>query len=113
MSLGKQGEEIAANYLKNKGFRVLERNFRCRLGEIDIVAAKGKCLVFVEVKTRNSLKYGMPCEAVTPQKLAHIAKTAQFYLLKNHIKQAEQRIDVIEILCIGEKAYIRHTENVS
>lgn len=111
MNLGKRGEEIAANYLENKGFKILERNFRCRTGEIDIVAALGRVLVFVEVKTRNNCRYGLPCEAVTPGKVHRIKKAAGFYSLKNHVENAEQRIDVIEILYIGEKAYIRHTEN--
>ncbi|QIB69972.1 YraN family protein [Aminipila butyrica] len=111
MSLGAQGEEIAANYLKNKGYHVLERNFRCRMGEIDIIACTGRILVFVEVKTRSSQTYGLPCEAVTKTKQLHIRRVAGFYLLKNNMSHIDQRIDVVEILYQGEKAYIRHTEN--
>lgn len=111
MSIGIQGEEIAANYLENKGFSVIDRNFKCRMGEIDIVACEKRTLVFVEVKTRRSLRYGLPCEAVTKSKQHHIRKAASFYAAKNQISYIEQRIDVVEILYIGEKAYIRHIKN--
>ncbi|QAT43208.1 YraN family protein [Aminipila luticellarii] len=111
MSLGLQGEEVAANYLQNKGYQVLERNFRCKMGEIDIIACIDRTLVFVEVKTRRSLNYGLPCEAVTKTKKLHIRKVAAFYVMKNKIGNINRRIDVVEILYQGEKAYIRHTEN--
>ncbi|WP_312353675.1 YraN family protein, partial [Aminipila sp.] len=78
MSLGFQGEEVASNYLKNKGYQVLERNFRCKMGEIDIIACIHKTLVFVEVKTRRNLKFGLPCEAITKNKKVHIKKVAAF-----------------------------------
>ena len=107
-----KGREVAANYLQNKGYKVIDRNFRCKLGEIDIVAGKDKVLVFVEVKTRRGVAYGLPCEAVTVSKLQHIQRAANVYALKNHLNNVQQRIDVIEVLCEGEKAYIRHTENV-
>ena len=112
MNLGHYGEDIAANYLQNKGYKVIDRNFRCRLGEIDIVAGKGKVLVFVEVKTRRGVNYGLPCESVTMEKLNHIRRAASIYALKNSLMDVQQRIDVIEVLCLGEKAYIKHTENV-
>lgn len=111
MSLGVQGEEIATNYLKNKGYKILERNFRCNLGEIDIVACMERTLVFIEVKTRTSLMYGLPCESVGRSKRIHIRKAAALYAVKNRVININQRIDIIEILYMGEKAYIRHTEN--
>lgn len=111
MSLGVQGEEVAANYLKNKGYLVVERNFRCRMGEIDIIASINKTLVFVEVKTRRSLSYGLPCESITKNKQVHIKRVAKFYTVKNNIINVNQRIDVLEVLYRGEKAYIRHIEN--
>ncbi len=111
MSLGVQGEEVAANYLKNKGYQVVERNFRCRMGEIDIIASINKTLVFVEVKTRRSLSYGLPCESITKNKQVHIKRVAKFYTVKNNIINVNQRIDVLEVLYRGEKAYIRHIEN--
>ena len=112
MNLGNYGEDIAVNYLVNKGYKVIERNFRCKMGEIDIVAGKDHILIFVEVKTRRGTVYGLPCEAVTSEKLEHIRRAAALYSLKNNLTEAQQRIDVIEVLCRGEKAYIRHTENV-
>lgn len=111
MNLGVQGEDVATNYLKNKGYQVLERNFRCKMGEIDIIACIHKTLVFVEVKTRRSLNYGLPCEAVTKTKKLHIRRVATFYTIKHNFENISQRIDVVEILYQGEKAYIRHTEN--
>ncbi len=111
MSLGLQGEEVAANYLKNKGYQVLERNFRCKMGEIDIIACIHRTLVFVEVKTRRSLNYGLPCEAVNKTKQVHIKRVAAFYAMKNNVVDITQRIDVVEILYQGQKAYIRHIEN--
>lgn len=111
MSLGLQGEEVAANYLENKGYQILERNFRCKMGEIDIIGCIHKTLVFVEVKTRRNLNYGLPCESVTKSKQIHIKRVAAFYVVKNNITNINQRIDVVEILYQGEKAYIRHTEN--
>ena len=112
MKLGDYGEEVAANSLQNKGYKVIDRNFRCKLGEIDIVAGKDKVLVFVEVKTRRGCSYGLPCEAVTLNKLQHIQRAASVYALKNRLSDVQQRIDVIEVLCEGEKSYIRHMENV-
>lgn len=76
-----RGEEFAAKLLTRMGYRILERNFRSRFGEIDLVALKDKTLVFVEVKTRFSQRYGNPFESVTPWKLRKITKTAQYYSL--------------------------------
>ena len=82
-NLGKIGENLAIDFLKSHNFSVLEKNFRSRLGEIDIIAKKDHCLYFIEVKTRSNLNHGAPYEAVNKRKIYHIKKTAQFYLLKN------------------------------
>jgi putative endonuclease len=111
MSLGSQGEEIAVNYLNGKGYKIVDKNYRCRLGEIDIIAYKDNTLVFVEVKTRQNTSYGLPCESVTKTKQHHIMRTAAFYVLKNDVGDVNQRIDIIEILYREQKAYIRHLEN--
>ncbi|MDR2088099.1 MAG: YraN family protein [Clostridiales Family XIII bacterium] len=112
MTLGKWGERRAARYLEGKGFVVLQTNFRCRVGEIDIVAREGAVLVFAEVKTRADLLYGLPCEAVTEQKQKQLARVAEVYLsmLPRAAPAAEQhlRFDVIEILVHGGRAWIRH-----
>jgi putative endonuclease len=72
MTLGSWGESIAAKFLTRKGYIILERNFRCRLGEIDIIALDRKSIIFIEVKTRRNQKYGLPCEAVNTQKIRHL-----------------------------------------
>ncbi|MDR3262719.1 MAG: YraN family protein [Clostridiales bacterium] len=95
---GLHGEVAAAEYLKKNGFEILETNFASYYGEIDIVARDGKYLVFVEVKSRLSLKYGRPAEAVTPDKIKKIRKTAVFYAVKNNCTDKDMRFDVIEIL---------------
>ena len=78
--LGKIGEEFAANLLELQGYRILERNFRCRTGEIDLIAEKDGEISFVEVKTRRSARFGRPAEAVSTEKQRRMRKTAEFYL---------------------------------
>ena len=97
---GHQGEEIAANFLIARGYRILERNFRCRGGEVDIIARDpgDKCLVFVEVKTRRGLSYGVPQLAVTPFKQRQISKAALTWLSKNRLLDSNARFDVIAII---------------
>ena len=102
--LGIYGEELACKYLQAKGYVILERNFRCRrFGEIDIVASKAGVLSFIEVKTRASLRYGMPAEAVTLAKQRKIYRVAQYYLqcegLTSRIPMLS--FDVVEIIVEG------------
>jgi|SRR3989344_5665662 len=94
---GAWGEEYAAKLLTGKGYRIVEKNFRCMLGEIDIVAIDNDTLVFVEVKTRWSRKFGLPEEAVNERKLYKIRRVADFYLLQNKSALKKQRIDVVAI----------------
>ena len=80
--IGAKGEEKACKYLKMKGYQIMEKNYRCKLGEIDIIAKdKNKEIVFIEVKTRSNLKYGNPAEAVNSGKQIHIKKVASYFLL--------------------------------
>lgn len=79
-SLGALGEDTAVQLMSAKGYTVIRRNYRCRFGEIDIIASRGNNLYFVEVKTRQGQAFGRPCEAVTPEKQRHIRKAAVFYL---------------------------------
>ena len=111
MKLGDWGEDQAAGYLEKKGYKLIERNFRCKTGEIDLIAWHVGVLCFFEVKTRKSLDFGQPSEAVTRVKQQHIRRTAQVYLLSKNWTDVETRIDVIEILKYGEKTYINHIEN--
>ncbi len=112
--VGKRGEEIAAHFLKKKGFSILETNFHSRVGEIDIIAKSSETLVFVEVKTRTGKSFGTPAEAVTAKKLHAIISTAYYYLQMKNRKEENIRVDVIEVIkeTTGEIT-INHLENVT
>jgi len=97
-ALGKQGEAIAVQYLQQCKYTVIEQNFRCKCGELDIIAREGKVTVFIEVKTRKNLSYGPPQLAVTPFKQRQISKAALFYLAQKKIQGTNARFDVIAIL---------------
>ena len=94
---GKYGEDLAAEYLKKQGFKIIDRNFRIRGGEIDIVALEQDVLVFIEVKTRSSAAFGSPLEAITPWKLRALVKTAQFYKVKHRNLPDAMRIDAVSV----------------
>jgi putative endonuclease len=96
--LGRQGEQLAADYLEQAGFRVLDRNYRCSDGELDIVAADHRTLVACEVKTRNGLRYGTPLEAVTWQKLRRLRRLAVRWVLAHGVIFDELRVDVVGVL---------------
>jgi len=97
--VGRIGEEIATKYLKKRGYKILERNFRSkRWGEIDIVATKDEVLVFIEVKARIGSKYGHPVEAVTPHKLRALKRTGQYYVREHPDLPEALRIDVVAIV---------------
>ena len=97
-ALGKKGEAIAVEYLQQRKYTVIEQNFRCKCGELDIIAREGKITVFIEVKTRKNLSYGPPQLAVTPFKQRQISKAALFYLAQKKIQGTNARFDVIAIL---------------
>lgn len=109
---GDRGEELACGLLVNKGYSLIERNFACRTGEIDIIASKGSFLAFVEVKTRKRTDFGYPCEAVDGKKKDRLIRTAQFYL-KTHpwLDVMQPRMDIVEIMIKGEDVFVRHLEN--
>ncbi len=94
---GKIGEDKAEIYLKEQGYKILCRNFRCMQGEIDIIAREENTIVFVEVKTRTSTKYGEAREAVDKRKQKHIYQSARYYLYQNKKESSNVRIDVIEV----------------
>ena len=95
---GKLGEEIAVAFLKKNGFKIIDRNFRIRGGEIDIIGIDDDTLVFVEVKTRASNEFGTPLESITYWKLKSLVKTAQFYKLKHPKLPDAMRIDAVSIV---------------
>lgn len=94
---GSNGEKMAIKFLENKGYKILESNFRLRGGEIDIVARDQECLVFIEVKTRNSHEFGLPEEAITPAKINLLKRAALFYVIKAKWGSRPYRIDVVTI----------------
>jgi len=108
---GQQGEELAVDFLKKKGYRVLERNFRYERGEIDIVAEDREALVFVEVKSRRTRTFGEAEDAVTILKRRRLRRIAEGYLFTHNIESKACRFDVIGIQFDGERADIRHYEN--
>lgn len=108
---GNIGEDIVAKYLEEKGYKIIERNFRCRLGEIDIIAQDKEEIVFVEVKTRKILSYGNPADSVNEPKQKHIYKVAEYYLLINNKSDDFTRIDVIEVYLTNSLYKINHIKN--
>lgn len=99
---GEKQECLAEDYLRHQGYLILERNFRCRQGEIDLIGRQGKYLCFIEVKYRSSEKHGMPEESVNIKKQMRISKAAAYYVNKNKLSFEEPyRFDVVSIL--GEK----------
>ena len=94
---GNYGETLACEFLKKRGYKILERNFRIRGGEIDIVAKDGGFMVFVEVKARYSHEYGLPIESITPWKIRALLKSASFYLQKIKWGNKPYRLDVVSV----------------
>jgi len=109
--IGERGENEASRYLEREGYRILERNWRCRTGEIDIIAVRDGILVFVEVKTRRNLAYGVPGYAVTPEKRRHLLSASALYRHRFGLGGVLCRYDVIEILFLDGHPYLRHIRN--
>lgn len=107
-TLGRQGEEAAAVFLKEAGYDILARNFRTPRGEIDIVAGMGQTLAFVEVKTRRTQRFGRPAAAVGYRKQQKIIQSAHWFLRQRHLEGCLCRFDVIEVYCTGERWAIEH-----
>jgi putative endonuclease len=112
--VAKKGEDLASNYLKKKGYKIIERNFRQGYGEIDIIATHKDTLVFVEVKTRRNKSFGTPLESITPWKLKALVKTAMFYKSINPILPELLRIDALSVVLKKDGMFeIEHVENIS
>lgn len=109
-SLGRRGEELARNFLEEIGYHILEKNYRTRIGEIDLISRDGNTLVFVEVKTRSSKQYGHPFEALTRKKCAQIARVALHYLNQHGLHDQPARFDVVGVM-MGEKPKIEIVKN--
>jgi putative endonuclease len=96
--LGRRGEHLAARYLAARGYRILARNWRCALGEIDIVAERHGDVAIVEVKTRSSTAYGHPFDAITPAKASRLRKLAALWCEESPAKPRSLRVDAIAVL---------------
>jgi putative endonuclease len=119
-SLGQKGEDIACKYLKNKGYKIIERNFKNKfgrqIGEIDIIAKNGEEIVFVEVKTREMERYGqtLPEENINRDKLHKLNKISTAYIKKNNLWDKAYHFDAISVWLdkSGKNAKVRHLENI-
>ena len=109
-SLGDRGEDMAAAHLKKQGYKILERNYRTPIGEIDLVARHQGALVFIEVKTRRSRRFGSPQEAVHPAKQERLRNLAEYYLQQQGLGEVTVRFDVVGILWQEEKPQIEVIE---
>lgn len=109
--LGKEGERLAERFLKTKGYKLLERNYRCARGEIDLIALDGRVIVFVEVKTRTGHGFGNPLEAVEFRKQRKMIQTAQYFLSEKGLHQREARFDVVGISWPRHEPVVEHIEN--
>ncbi|MGV8146333.1 MAG: YraN family protein [Alkaliphilus sp.] len=109
--IGAYGEEASVKFLINKGYKILHTNYRTKIGEIDIIAKKDNAICYIEVKTRRSTKFGIPCEAVTRKKQQVYRMVASQHVKHYVNKSIDFRFDVIEVVLKNEKCYIRHIEN--
>ena len=110
---GKEGESKAAEYLQSLGYKIIDRNFICKHGEIDIVAFDSKAneYVFVEVKTRTNFGYGKPIDAVDKEKQKHIVSATNYYIYINNLENQYIRFDIIQVFK-NKMFYIKHNKNV-
>jgi len=104
LKFGKRGEKAAESYLKKQGYRILKKNYRTRVGEIDIIAEHNNVLVFIEVKSRTDATLEHPFMAVTPRKQKKIAQTASCFLVQNKVGDREIRFDVVSVLPDNENS---------
>jgi putative endonuclease len=109
--LGKEGERLAERFLEKKGYKLLERNYRCSAGELDLVVLDRRVIVFVEVKTRTGQGFGTPFEAVEFRKQRKIIQAAQFFLAEKGLQQRDARFDVVGVSLVGREPVVEHIEN--
>ncbi|MDI9480597.1 MAG: YraN family protein [Syntrophomonadaceae bacterium] len=109
--IGKQGEDIAVRYLEQQGYRILNRNYHSRYGEIDVICERQRVIIFVEVKTRRSESYGTAEEAVTRVKQQRLRKTALQFLQQENRPFKDIQFDVIAVRLAGPQAVINHIQN--
>ena len=110
--LGKYGEDLAAKYLNDRGYEIVDRNWRCSIGEIDLVALRNERYVFVEVKTRNGTGFGHPFEAITSSKVSRMRKLVAQWCIANEKAGVTVRLDAIAVLIIGGRVAVEHLKQV-
>ncbi|GAX91427.1 YraN family protein [Effusibacillus lacus] len=110
---GKWGEALARKHLESLGWQIVAMNWRCRSGEIDIVAQDGSCLVFVEVRTRSSTRFGFPAESVDWRKQRKVRQVASVFLASNRVCTSRTRFDMISIQMYenGQDPVLEHIQN--
>ncbi|MGC8797825.1 MAG: YraN family protein [candidate division WOR-3 bacterium] len=108
MAMGKAGEAAAKRFLEKQGYKILACNYRCAYGEIDLICQDRETLVFVEVKTRSSSRFGSPAEAVTKSKQRRLYRLAQVYLAENHQEEIPVRFDVLSLTATPAGMQIEH-----
>lgn len=106
--LGRSGEDVAERFYRKRGFRVLDRNFRCKGGEIDLIARRGRVVVFCEVKTRRTDAFGDPSEAVRYAKQARLKRLAATWLSQHRGGAGDIRFDVLSVIVRRGRTYVRH-----
>ena len=116
LELGELGELLARDMLEEKGFTIVSQNYRCKIGEIDLIYMTEKLLVFGEVKCRKSLVFGIPAESVTQKKIRHIRRVASWYLSQKMCiyrlyNDFDMRFDIVEVVFVGDEYEINHIEN--
>ncbi len=111
LDLGKAGEDIAFKRIKKLGYKCIERNYKCTLGEIDLIARHGDCLVFIEIKTRKGRDTGYAKEAVNLRKMRQISKTALNYMKENDCYDTKSRFDVVAVSINNGKPDIEVIQN--
>lgn len=111
-NLGNGGEQIAVEYLEKMKYQILERNFYCRQGEIDIIAKDKDEIVFIEVKTRTNSNYGKPSESVNNIKQKHMYKSARYFLYKMDWLDLFIRFDIVEVFLANGKFNINHIKQI-
>jgi putative endonuclease len=109
--IGQRGEEMAVSFLKGLNYQILERNYRCKLGEVDIIALDNDTLVFIEVRTRSSLDFGLPQESINRRKRHQISKVALEFMLRKKMKNIPARFDVVAISLEPGKEKVDHIKD--
>ena len=108
LTLGRSGEDAAVTHYERLGYQVLERNFRSRAGEIDLIARDGGVVVFCEVKTRKTDRWGLPAEAVNPRKQARLRRLAGEWLSVRRPGRVQVRFDVVSVIVAGDELELTH-----